>query len=136
MKKLLVILIAILLLGSTAMADFTNLHDLQNYVYNTPASHADPYGPKIHIKGVITDIHFLNGNHYELVLEVDEEKAATALGHELPCLVATFRLHVDEPPFEVGQEAYIIGKVNLMYSCPMIPNVILEEINGYSDDDF
>ena len=137
MKKLLICMLALALIGSAAFATtYTNLHDLQNYVFNTPASHSDPFGPEVRIRGIIKEINYLEGNHYEMVIEVNEDNAATAMGQDLPCLVASFRLHIDDMPFEVGQDAYVVGSVNLMYSSPLIPNIILKEINGYDSDEF
>ena len=144
MKKLIAILAALLLFGSAALAqDFTNLHDLQNYVYNTPASKSAPYGPYLHIRGVISDIDNYKTsdfgdyilNDYILTVEVDEENAAEAIGHEKPCFIALLTTYHGEMPFEVGQDVFIDGSYNAMYSSPMIPCVKVRTINGYDPEE-
>ena len=144
MKKLLVCILALILISSAALAeDFTNLHDLQNYAYNTPASKSVPYGPYLHIRGVISDIvnyktsdfgdYILND--YILTIEVDEENAARAMWHEKPCFIAFLTTYHGDMPFEVGQDVFIDGEYNSMYSSPMIPCVKVQTINGSDPED-
>lgn len=144
MKKLLAIIAVLLLIGSAALAqDFTNLHDLQNYTYRTPASKSGPYGPYLHIRGVISDIvnyktsdfgdYILND--YILTIEVDEEAASTPIGREKPCFLALITTFHGGEPFEVGQDVFIDGTYNAMYSSPMIPCVKVDTFNGYDPDE-
>jgi hypothetical protein len=144
MKKLLVCVLALILIGCAALAeDYTNLRDLQNYVYNTPASRSVPYGPYLHIGGVISDIvnyktsdfgdYILND--YILTIDVDEENAADAVGHEKPCFIAFLTTYHGDMPFEVGQEVFIDGEFNSLYSSPLIPCVKIQTINGYDPDE-
>lgn len=144
MKKLLTLILLFALLSPNALAaDFTNLHDLQNYVYNTPASNSVPYGPYLHVRGVISDIINYSTseissyvlNDYILVVEVDEDKAATAIGHEKPCFTALLTTYHGDIPFEIGQDVFIDGSYNHMYSSPVIPCVNVQTINGYDPEE-
>ena len=137
MKKILAIILSMLLLGCSAFAvDFTNLLDVQNYVLTHTAHDMGPYPPVASIMGTIVSIDFVTGNHYTMTLEVNDDRARTALGYDLPMLTASFRLHVDNMPFEVGQQALVVGSINPMYSTPLIPNLLVTEINGYDQDEF
>ena len=144
MKKLLTVILLLLFIIPVGLAeDFTNLHDLQNYTYNTPASKCPSYGPYLHIRGVITDIinyktsdfgkYILND--YILTVEVDEDKAATAIGHENPCFTALLTTCHGDMPFEIGQDVFIDGEYNCMYSSPVIPCVKVTTINGYDPEE-
>lgn len=139
MKKLIAVLLLLAILSPAAMAvDFTNLHDLQNYAYNTPAADCPPIGPDLHIRGVISDIvnydtSEIGGytlNEYILTIEVDEENAATAIGHEKPCFIALLTTYHGDMPLEIGQDVFIDGAYNPMYSSPVIPCVKVRAVNG------
>lgn len=144
MKKAIILFLLLALLTPAALAaDFTNLHDLQNYAFNTPAANSSPYGPYLHIRGVITDIVNVSTSvfgeyvfkDYVLTVEVDEENAAAALVHEKPCFTASLTTHYGDIPFEIGQDVFIDGSYNSMYSSPVVPCVNVKTINGIDTDE-
>lgn len=144
MKKMFVLVLLLLcLVPAATAADYTNLHDLQNYVFNTSASDCPPIGPDLHIRGVITDIINYSTsdfgkyilNDYILTVEVDDENAATAIGHEKPCFIALLTTYHGDMPLEIGQDVFIDGSYNSMYSSPVIPCVKVTTINGYDPEE-
>lgn len=138
MKKLLLTLLALVLIGSTALADFTNLRDVQNYIMNTAPRDISEYD-KATVKGEILSIEFVTGNHYNLILEVDDPNAISPMGYNKPIVVGHFRLHLDsveDLPFKVGDTALITGGINIAYSTYIVPMIMIEEINGFDREEF
>ncbi len=139
MKKLLICVLALALIGCTALGDTYNLHDLQNVIYNN--SPRDLLGVTVHasLKGVIKSIECVTGNHYTMILEVDEPEAACPMGSDVPYAIGHFRLHldsVDDLPFHVGDDALIVGELNGQYSTSFVPFIMIDEINGYGSDEY
>lgn len=139
MKKLLVCVLALILIGCAALGDTYNLHDLQNIIYNN--SPRDLLGGSVRasIKGVIKSIEYETGNHYNAIIEVDEPEAACPMGADKPYVIGHFRLHlasVDELPFHVGDDALIVGELNPMYSTCFVPCITVDEFNGYDSDEY
>lgn len=138
MKKLFVMLIMLVLVGSCALADFTNLHDLQRYIYNNSPRNITEYD-RASIMGTIISIEFVTGNHYNLILEVDDPNATSPMWSDKPQVIGHFRLHldnIDDLPFKVGDTALIVGGINSLYSTSIVPMIMIDEINGYDRDEF
>lgn len=139
MKKLLMCVLALALIGCAAICDTYNLHDLQNIIYNN--SPRDLLGGSIRasIKGVIKSIECVTGNHYNVIIEIDEDEAARPMGADNPYVIGHFRLHldsVDDLPFHVGDDALIVGELNAQYSTCFVPYIMIDEINGYGSDEY
>ena len=139
MKKLLVCVLALILIGCAALAEITNLHDLQDILYKTAPMDLMARSIRASIKGKIISIEYVTGNHYDMILEVDDPKAMRPLGSDTPLVIGHFRLHldsIDEAPFAVGDEALIVGDLNSSYSTCLVPCILVDEINGYQYDEF
>lgn len=139
MKKLLICVLALALIGCTALGDTYNLHDLQNVIYNN--SPRDLLGETVHasIKGVIKSIEYVTGNRYNAIIEVDDPEAGCPIGADKPYVIGHFRLHlnsVDDLPFHVGDDALIVGELNSQYSTCLVPFILVDEFNGYSSDEY
>lgn len=138
MKKLFLTFLALLLIGSTAQADFTNLHDVQAYIMNNAPRTISEYD-RATVKGEILSIELVTGNHYNLILEVDDPNALSPMGYEKPIVVGHFRLHLDsveDLPFKVGDTALITGGINIAYSTYIVPMIMIDQINGYDREEF
>ena len=139
MKKLLMCVLALILIGCAALAEITNLHDLQNEIYYHSPRELSENPVRASIKGRIISIEFVKGNHYNMILQVDDPMATTPLGADGPQVIGHFRLHLDsldEAPFAVGDEALIVGELNALYSSHIVPFIQIDEINGYEYDEF
>ena len=137
MKKFFIIALILLLIGSSALAvTFTNLRDVQDYIDTHSAYSMGPYPPDVSLMGYIVSIQHLTSNQYFMLVEVNDERAHKSIGFDLPIFTASFHLHLDEMPFEIGQQVLIVGSINSRYSSPLIPNIIIEEINGLEYDEF
>lgn len=139
MKKLLVCVLALILIGCAALGDTYSLHDLQNIIYNTAPRDLLGGTVRASLKGVIQSIECVTGNHYTMILEVDEPEAACPMGSDVPYAIGHFRLHldsVDDLPFHVGDDALIVGELNGQYSTSFVPFIMIDEINGYSSDEY
>ena len=135
MKRALALILALLLIGSAALAStaFTSMREIQHYLDTHCNANDGPYKPSVEITGIILDLHQVTGNHYDMILAIDEDNVWKPIGFEQPILTADFRLHVDPIPFEVGQEVTVAGELNLMYSSIMNPYVVVNTINGTTD---
>lgn len=137
MKKIIAIILCLLLVSCPALAaTYTNLHDVQMYIYSHSGYDMGPFPPTASIMGTITSIDFVVGNHYEFTLEVDEDRALSPLGHEKPYCVFMFRLHGETMPFDVGDQALAVGEINSVYSSQIIPYFVLSSVNGYDQEEF
>ena len=142
MKKVVLSLLAALLIFAAisvsvpaSAASFSDLGSLQDALMKYSPDQLIASGPQVvNLEGTISEIHWCGtGNHYEFTLLVDDPKAMIPLGAESPQLSVHFRLHKDTPPFQVGDEVEVYGSLNVMYSSVMVPQILLEYING-SDD--
>lgn len=137
MKKVLIVFLSLLLVCSAATPaaarTFSSLSELQQYILNhapadmTGSLHAD-------LEGTITEITWCGtGNHWQLLLKVEDPHAIPPIGSDAPLLIVHFRLHKDSPPFQVGDSITVSGSVNSLYSSVIVPLVLADYING-SDD--
>lgn len=136
-KAILSILLVLLLLASApaSAAYFADLGSLQQAIMKYSPDQLMASGPQVvELEGTISEIHWCGANnHYEFTLLVDDERAMAPIGEESPRLTVHFRLHKEEPPFKVGDEVEVHGTLSEMYSSVMVPQILLEYING-SDD--
>lgn len=116
--------------ASAAMTAFNDLGVLQRYIYNH--SLADMEGLSIYVilTGTVQEIRQTTGNHWEMMITVDDEDGYSSLLYSDPAFVAHFRLHVDPCPFAVGDTLEIYGTLNPMYTSFLYPYVLAETING------
>lgn len=138
MKKVILYLFVTLLIFTSVPASaayFADLGSLQQAIMKYSPDQLMASGPQVvELEGTISEIHWCGANnHYEFTLLVDDERAMAPIGEESPRLTVHFRLHKDEPPFKVGDEVEVHGSLNTMYSSVMVPQILLEYING-SDD--
>lgn len=133
MKRFVALSLAFLLLlaaAPAAAATFTSLRQLQDFIYShAPAQYES--GCYAELSGVVAEIdHCGPNNHHNLTLLVNEENALKPMGSDCPTVTVHFRLHLEEPPFKVGDTITVFGWVNSMYTSYMVPFIQAVEING------
>ena len=137
MKKLfLVFLAAALLISATASADsFSSVSQLQQFLMKYSPNQISSAGShSVDIEGTIAEIRWCGANnHYEMTLQVEDDRALVPIGSDVPLIVVHFRLHVDPMPFQVGDVVTVYGTLNELYSSVMVPSILAKFING-SDD--
>lgn len=137
MRRIIAIAAAALLLAIPAAhaAEFASIGLMQIYLENHSPYAIEAEGPQTaDIDGTITEIYWCNySNHYEMVVEADEPRAIHPLDSDMARMIVHFRLHLDEPPFAVGDPVTVRGTLNPLYSSVVIPVIDATEING-SDD--
>ena len=136
MKKLFILVLAVLLICSTASAQtFVSLSQLQQHLENYSPSQSMAAGTHyLEIEGTIDSITWTGANnHYNLILLVEDEKALAPIGASSPQLCVHFRLHKDQPPFQPGDVITVFGSVNELYSSVMVPQILAKTINGSED---
>lgn len=131
MKRFVIFLLVIALL-LPAVASAGGLRRVQDYFANRiPFNYSDL---PICLSGEIVDVYSIGVNtHWEMKVKVDDDDAYTALWSDYPYFIATFRLHLEECPFAVGDEVLIEGTLNNLYSSVIIPVIVVKYIND-SDD--
>lgn len=138
MKKVITFILCLAIAFSAVVpasaASFTALAQLQQYIEDhTPAQLlADTHF--VELEGVVVEIHWCGANnHYEMTLQANDPQALRPIGAEAPLLVVHFRLHLAEPPFQVGETVAVFGTLNPLYSSVVIPCVLAKTINGTED---
>ncbi len=138
MKKFFLLFLAITLLfcSSAAATSFSSVGQLQQFLMKYSPDQISSTGPHIvDIDGTISEIRWCGANnHYEMILQMEDDRAMAPIGSDVPLIVVHFRLHVDPMPFQVGEEVSVYGTLNYMYSSVMLPSVDAKFING--NDDF
>lgn len=121
--------------GAAAAMTFPSLSMLQAYLMDTSPSQSMAAGTHyVDLDGTILSITWAGqSNHYNMLISVDDPKATVPIGADAPQLNVHFRLHKEQPPFQVGDEITVFGSLNEMYSSVVIPDVLAQYING-SDD--
>lgn len=137
MKKLFltVLAAAVLLASSASAASFTSLGKLQHFLMNHSPDELMASGAhSLTTEGKILEIHWCGlNNHYAMTLLVEDPTAITPIGAEGPQLTVSFRLHLEAPPFNVGDTITVSGSLNELYSSVMIPWILADTINGTDD---
>ena len=117
--------------ASAQSMDALSMADLQRYIFShSPASAAEV---PVEVSGTVQAIYYYGvSNHYQLTLEVDDDKAVPPLGSDKPLLAVHFRLHVplEDLPFQPGDTITVAGTLNPMYSSYICPNIDAEYFNG------
>ena len=138
MKRFLSVLLATALLisSSASAASFSSVSQLQQLIRKYSPDTISSTGPHIvDLEGTISSIYWCNANnHYEMILQMEDDRALVPVGSDLPQVVVHFRLHVDPMPFQVGDVVTVYGSLNSSYSSVMLPSIDAEFING--NDDF
>lgn len=135
-KTIALIFIVVIILVSTASAEhFTTLSQLQRFIIAHSSDQIEASGPHtVELSGSILDIYpYGIGNHYEMLIQVDDPQAVPAMRYSAPVLVVHFRLHMDPVPFQVGDHVTVRGALNSLYSSPIIPWILADLINGSPD---
>ena len=139
MKRLFVLLLVFALLitaaAPAAARTFTSLGELQQFIEkHSPADIAATGEHYADLEGTITELAWCGtGNHWQMLLQVEDPRAIPPVGSDAPQLIVHFRLHKDSPPFQVGDTITIFGSVNSLYSSVVLPWILADFING-SDD--
>ena len=138
MKKLFSALLAIVLACSVSAAGaltFSSLSTLQNFLEkHSPAQIMAAGQHYVNIEGTVESISWTGkNNHYDFILLVDDSKAIPPIGSDSPQLRVHFRLHLDQPPFQVGDTVTVYGTLNELYSSVIVPFILAETINGSED---
>lgn len=130
MKKLIPLFLSLLLILPVVAlaAEFNSLRDLQDYIYKT--STMTMREVTVQISGTISEITFIKGNHYNMLIMVDEERAASPVGSDFPCFIAHIRFHDPYIKYKPGDAVEIVGKLNPLYSSHLIPFVLVDTVNG------
>lgn len=136
MKKIIAVILALLMLSFPAFASGFSMREAQNYIYSHSAADAGPAEPSVTVSGTIASITHVKTNHYDMLIEVDDNKAISSIYSEMPLLIAHFRLHIDMPPFAVGDYVTVTGNLNMLYSSHIIPYILVRNVNGIDSDDF
>lgn len=135
-KTIAIIFVMIITLASIASAEhFSSLSQLQHFIMARSSDQIEASGPHtVELSGSILDIYpYGIGNHYEMLIQVDDAKAVPAMRYSAPVLVVHFRLHVNPVPFQVGDHVTVRGDLNSLYSSPIIPWILADLINGSPD---
>ena len=137
MKRFFVLLLAIALLATApaSAAHFSSLGQLQQFLLKRSPDDLAATGPhSVDLEGIILEIHWCGtGNHWQMTLQVDDPSAAKPIGADGPQLTVHFRLHLDAPPFQIGDVVTVTGSLNEMYSSVMIPWILAGTVNGSAD---
>lgn len=138
MKKVITFILCLAIAFSAAVpasaASFASLAQLQQFIEDHAPAQLLTGTHYVELEGVIAEIHWCGANnHYEMTLQVDDPQALKPIGTEAPLLVVHFRLHLDEPPFQVGETVAVFGTLNPLYSSAVIPWVLAKTINGTED---
>ena len=138
MKRFLSVLLATALLisSSASAASFSSVSQLQQFIMKYSPDTISSTGPHVvDLEGTISSIYWCNANnHYEMILQMEDDRALVPVGSDLPQVVVHFRLHVDPMPFRVGDVVTVYGSLNSSYSSVMLPSIDAKFING--NDDF
>lgn len=137
-RRFLILFLSLVLIFSASPAaarTFSNLGELQQYIeYHSPADLSASGPHYAELEGIITEMHALGvNNHWQLTLQVDDPQATAPLGADGPQLIVHFRLHLDAPPFQVGDMITVFGTVNGLYSSVILPEILAKTINGSED---
>ena len=118
--------------SAASARDFYSLHSLQDYLRTTPPDVSMAIGTHhVMLRGTVAEITWTGpNNHHNLLLLVEDPDAVNPVWSETPQVIVHFRLHLEEPPFKVGDEIIVSGSLNEYYSSCMIPYILLEEFNG------
>lgn len=136
MKKLfLTVLAAAVLLTSTASAaSFTSLGKLQHFLLGVTPDQLLLSAPSVELEGTVLEIiRHGSGNHWDLLLAVEDENAIPPVGESGPRVLVHFRLHRETPPWQIGDVITVSGSLNAMYSSVIIPSILADLINGTND---
>ena len=139
MKRLFVLFLVFALLitaaAPAAARTFTSLGELQQFIEkHSPAELAATGEHYADLEGTIAELAWCGtGNHWQMLLRVEDPRATPPIGSDAPQLVVHFRLHKDNPPFQVGDAITVFGSVNSLYSSVVLPWILASFING-SDD--
>lgn len=137
MRRFLSVLLALMILFtvSTASAyDFVSLKKLQDYIYyHSTAEMMNIMSTTVMLRGTIQSVDQVTGNHWQMIIAVDEPDAAPPIWSDDPVFIAHFRLHVDPCPVAVGDEVTVSGSFNPLYSSFLVPSILVETINGSED---
>lgn len=109
----------------------TALRPLQDLILTSaPADLADI---SVELSGSVLAVYQVIDNHWEMILSVQDSDALIPINADTPVIVAHFRLHQEQLPVAVGDDATVSGSLNAMYSSAMIPSILVETINGSED---
>ena len=136
MKKLfLTVLAAAVLLTSTASAaSFTSLGKLQHFLLSVTPDQLLLSAPSVELEGTVLEIiRHGSGNHWDLLLAVEDDNAIPPVGESGPRVLVHFRLHREAPPWQIGDVITVSGSLNAMYSSVIIPSILADLINGTDD---
>lgn len=135
LSALLIFSLVIAVATPAAARSFSSLGELQLFIEkHSPADMAASGPHYIELEGAVVEMHALGvNNHWQLTLQVDDPQAITPLGANGPQLIVHFRLHLDEPPFRIGDTITVFGAVNELYSSVILPEVLAKTINGTED---
>ena len=127
--------ISILVCSAASAQTFVSLSQLQRHLETHSPSQSVATGPhRLNTKGTIESITWAgDGNHYNMILLVDDAKAYKPIGSDSPRLCVHFRLHKDQPPFQAGDVVTVSGALNELYSSVMIPWILADTVNGSAD---
>ncbi len=137
-RRLFVLFLSLVLVFSASPAaarTFSGLGELQQYIEKHSPADLAASGPHYaELEGTIVEMHALGvNNHWQLTLQVEDPRAIPPLGADGPRLIVHFRLHLDEPPFRIGDTITVFGTVNELYSSVIIPEILARTINGSED---
>ena len=135
LSALLIFSLVITVATPAAARTFTSLGELQQFIEKHSPADLAASGPHyIELEGAVVEMHALGvNNHWQLTLQVDDPQALTPLDADGPQLIVHFRLHLDEPPFRIGDTITVFGTVNELYSSVILPEVLAKTINGTED---
>ena len=138
-RRLFVLFLSLLLICCTAAPaaarTFSSLGELQQFIEKHSPADLAASGPHYaELEGTVVEMHALGvNNHWQLTLQVDDPRATPPLGADGPQLIVHFRLHLDEPPFRIGDTITVFGTVNELYSSVILPEILAKTINGSED---
>ena len=137
MKRFFLVLLSLALFALPALSaaeHSDSLASIQRFLETRSPDLISRVGMDVEIVGEIINLYSCGvGNHYEMVLSVDDPAALVPLAYDRPVMVVHFRLHVDPVPFKVGETVSVSGLINALYSSVMIPVIDAETINGSGD---
>ena len=132
MRKIIAVLLCSLLIlmsVSSAVAEYTTLRSVQEYIYNMPTGAMNEI--PVTLTGTIDRIEYAyQSNHFNFFILVDEEKAVNSIAERGPGFIAHVRIHDPYIQFERGQQITVSGRLNPQYSSFITPYVIVNAING------
>ena len=135
LSALLIFSLVISVSAPAAAQTFTSLCELQQFIEQYSPADRSASGPHyVELEGAVVEMHALGvNNHWQLTLQVDDPQAVPPLGADAPQLIVHFRLHLDEPPFQIGDTITVFGTVNELYSSVILPEILAKTINGTED---